>query len=275
MALRKIISLTEAEVKLLQGLLDAAKGRDLSTSEYHDGLWAHGEDQQAPEVYVAKPLDGTIPGMTLAEAGTGTGTGTSAECDAYDSPGSAECRVYEVVETEGCGYALMQVEEHDELVFNVGTTAINPGYNYIPVYRDKFGRWLTAGGSSVSAVRRYGILRSSLSPGGSCIIEEFEWTSASGTTGTVTYGYKQLCPIGRTYRAFDPAGEYAGIEDEAYVEWEIDTSTNAPSTWDDLDHLGFPLPDGAGEPTESEIATLRRITCIGFVFTSCAGAPVS
>lgn len=112
-----------------------------------------------------------------------------------------------------------------------------------------------------AAAIRYGLLRTDLEPGYSCIIEEREWT--------VIDEVKSLECNGKTFRAFDPLGEFYGNEDEACVTWIVDP--NGP-TADDLDELDITLPEGAGEPTETEVASLQRITCPGFE-CSCSNVP--
>lgn len=112
------------------------------------------------------------------------------------------------------------------------------------------------GASTKNLSVRYGILRTDLEAGGSCIIEEREWTLLSG-------GNKYLKCNGKTYRAFDPIGEFYGTADEACVEWFVDA--NGPSSGSNLDALNIDLPAGAPTPTETEIGSIRRITCPGFV----------
>jgi len=184
--------LTDAEIKMLQRLLDAAKLLDPSLKSAQDGLWSHGEDQSAPEVYVARPINGVIPAMTPASStGTGTGTGTAPECDIYDSPGYAECRIYEIIDTDNCGPALMEVEDHDEKVYNLSETEISTGGDYIPVMRDKFGKWLAvppSGGSPIKTI----CLTSTLAQG-------------QGQTATATDS-----DTGETYIIYDPHGEFYG-----------------------------------------------------------------
>ena len=107
-----------------------------------------------------------------------------------------------------------------------------------------------------SSTIRYGILRTVLAAGESCIIEERVWVTVDGV--------KSLECNGRTFRAFDPLGEMYGIAAEAGVTWLVDP--NGP-TADQLDDLSITLPEGAGIPTETEVASLQRITCVGFVST--------
>jgi hypothetical protein len=126
---------------------------------------------------------------------------------------------------------------------------------------------LDAPRAASSSVIRYGIIRTAFNQGKSCLVEEREYQTVDGV--------KSLVCTGRTYRAWHPAGEYYGIVDEACVTWVVDDSG---MTGDDLDDLGITLPDDADEPTETEIASIQTITCIGFVCecnaipeTSCYG----
>lgn len=115
--------------------------------------------------------------------------------------------------------------------------------------------WMIVEGGGPTLIR-YGLLRTVLAAGESCIIEERVWVTVDGV--------KSLECNGRTFRAFDPDGEMYGIADEAGVRWLVDP--NGP-TADQLDDLSITLPEGAGTPSETEVASLQRITCVGFVST--------
>jgi hypothetical protein len=114
------------------------------------------------------------------------------------------------------------------------------------------------GTTGVSGTIRYGILKTALDIGKSCIIEERTFQSDGS-----------LQCSGDTFRAYRPLGDYYGIADEACVTWLIDG--DGP-TADELDDLGITLPAGAPTPTEDDIASLQSITCVGFV-CECSNVP--
>jgi hypothetical protein len=120
----------------------------------------------------------------------------------------------------------------------------------------------SARGEAASAIR-YGILKTELTAGHSCLVEEREYQTVDGV--------KSLVCTGKTYRAWHPAGEYYGIANEACVTWVVDAGG---MTADDLDDIGVTLPGGAGEPTETDIASIQTITCVGFV-CECNKIPVT
>lgn len=207
MAKAKIVTLSESDVKLLQGLLTAAKTGKLRLEPRRDTLWSHGEDQSAPEVYVAKPVDGTIPPLTVSDTvGTGTGTGTAANCDVYDSPGYAQCYIYEVVDTTDCGQALIPIEDREETVYNLSMEEIDPDDGYIPVFRDKFGKWLT----------------SPVSGGGSDVVS---FCCGAFSQGASVMGAVEISDVagvnqGDAISVSDPAGEFYNTSGHGYG-WAI------------------------------------------------------
>lgn len=92
----------------------------------------------APEVYIARVQndpdtdeEGSIP--SLANAGTG---------EDYSHPGCAVCDIYKVVESESETYTwdLVPISDLSYPVFNISKSSI--GSTWIPVIRDKSGRWL-------------------------------------------------------------------------------------------------------------------------------------
>ena len=112
-----------------------------------------------------------------------------------------------------------------------------------------------SGGGGKSVTIRYGLLRSTLNMGMSCIIEERTWQGKGSG--------KDLKCTGKTYRAFDPLLEFTGIKNTSCVMWFVDP--NGPDKTA-LDALGITLPSdvNGGDPTETDIATIQRITCPDF-----------
>lgn len=208
MATQRILVLDEDDVAILRTLIEERKHKRPPRSHRSwDVLWNRGEDQSAPEVYVAKPVgdEKTIPGITKATVGTGTGTGTGtgvSDCDVFDAPGSTDCYIYQIVESEECGPLIMQIEEHTETVYNVGEDEITVGDGYVPIERDKFGKWLAVSGKGGSAKHlRKGILLTDLQRGigETCEIQE------------LLYDYLgRLCLRGEVFTAHDPFGEKEG-----------------------------------------------------------------
>lgn len=92
----------------------------------------------APEVYIARVGDTGISGLNDdADIGTAPGAG---------SPGSAECNIYQLLETG----ELEIIEGLTRTVYNLRATAISAN-TWILVVRDKFGRWISVDTSAVSA----------------------------------------------------------------------------------------------------------------------------
>lgn len=155
MAKRKLKTLTDKEIDLLQWAIDEARSArgitPLRTSV--DTFRDMDADQQAPEVYVAKPQSGSIPAMTAAGVGTGTGN-----ADDYDAPGEDYCDIYKITDDNAGEPSITQVNR-DVRVFNVSESEINAGDGYLVVKRDKFGRWLAeAGGSGGHTVIRFRVV---------------------------------------------------------------------------------------------------------------------
>lgn len=99
------------------------------------------EDPQAPEVYIALTPALGIPALVADENyGTGTGSGTGTLMGGANTPGSAECSIYRILQTEGVD-DLWAVPGVTRKVFNLSETAV-PGNRWVKVSRDKFGSWL-------------------------------------------------------------------------------------------------------------------------------------
>lgn len=122
--------LNESDRKAISEMLAKSKGRSVNTPR-----GAPGDDTEyAPEVYVVLTPSGGIPAMGAARPGTGS-TG--------DDPGSAECRVYQLISTGliYCGFSV--------LVYNLSDTAVR-GNDWYVATRDKFGTWYVPPGISSS-----------------------------------------------------------------------------------------------------------------------------
>jgi hypothetical protein len=123
--------LTDADKELIQDWLDWARRQSPT-------LTAGGPAPlgPAPEVYVAQAPAGGIPALTAGTGGAG------------DRPGTASCAVYRVLGT-ATAPELKAVYGLSRTVHNLATVAV-PGNSYVPVARDKFGKWLAvqAGGGT-------------------------------------------------------------------------------------------------------------------------------
>lgn len=124
------------DIVALQEIVRAVRSGRLNLGTRHDSerAWDAGEDHQAPETYIAIPQTGTgIP--ALEEVGTsGPGEG--------DIPGSEVCDIYRVVGNELRPVGLSKT------VYNVSSSIISG--SWIPVVRDKFGKWFAVvGGGSI------------------------------------------------------------------------------------------------------------------------------
>jgi len=125
--------LSSGDVAVLRRLIAWAEKQGLNTRGRFPRERQHAEndDHQAPEVYVAKTPAGGIDGLTLGDGGTGTG--------GYDEPGSATCDIYVIDETDTVPD--LRDMGKDVIVYNVSGVAV-PGSAYVPIVRDKSGRWL-------------------------------------------------------------------------------------------------------------------------------------
>lgn len=98
---------------------------------------------QTPEVYVARTPPGGIPALDAQ------GTGTSDD----DSPGSATCDLYRIVQDFGAGTGTaddgppsLRPTGRTKLVYNLSEAAVD-GDAWVLVVRDKFGNWVASGGA--------------------------------------------------------------------------------------------------------------------------------
>lgn len=196
MAKKTLRTLSDKDIDLLQWVIDEARslrGRALSRTPV-DFLRDMDADQQAPELYIAKPQEGSIPAMTPAETTTGTGTGTETASPEYDTPGEAYCDIYKITEDNDGNPAIIQVNR-EVRVFNVAASVIDPGNGYLVVNRDKFGRWL-AGASPGLALRWF------------CLTADLEQGSQNTATALDVDSQEMIT-------VYDPHGEFYGTAGES------------------------------------------------------------
>lgn len=124
----------------LDAILRAERERVRAGARSPQPNGADGEEQQAPEAYLARtPPDG-IP---ACEVGT-TGTGTAANSDPLDdAPGVAYCDVYRTAD-DAAGRYPVPVTGLAAKVYNWSPDAV-AGDQWVIVVRDKFGQWQLAG----------------------------------------------------------------------------------------------------------------------------------
>lgn len=131
------IILTPKDKRVLQELIRREKRQRGSIARPGPLELSH---PQSPEVFVALTPSGGIPALTES-----TDTGTA--FGALDAPGSAECQVYRLDESE----LLEAVDGLTHVVYNLSSESI-PGNKWILVIRDKFGTWFSnkflSGGAS-------------------------------------------------------------------------------------------------------------------------------
>lgn len=102
-------------------------------------------DQQAPEVYIARTPAGGIPALS---EGSDTGTGGVSLHD--DAPGYADCDIYCISDLSDPPL-MAKVEGLSKRVYNLSTVDVDE-FRWIQIHRDKFGRWLIATGGGVQDV---------------------------------------------------------------------------------------------------------------------------
>lgn len=119
--------LTEADRKLLDTLAEERR-KTVRGPRYEA---PEPQVYQAPETYVARTPTGGIPALTEVDGD-----------DSEDIPGSAECRIYQVIrDYEGQQPRLVYLPDEDRVVFNVNLEPIGAN-RWIVVTRHKMGHWL-------------------------------------------------------------------------------------------------------------------------------------
>lgn len=123
--------LTADDVRTLRELLDDFRSMRLNSQGRR--RVAPPVDYSAPEMYVAfTPSDG-IPAL-IQQNPPDFGPG--------DVPGFAVCQTYQVLETGGTIPQLWATTAHEYTVYNM-TLGTVPGGIWVPIWRDKWGKWWT------------------------------------------------------------------------------------------------------------------------------------
>lgn len=125
----KIYALTEAETLLLREMARDFRGRKTNKPIAESAEWGktYGEDSQAPETFIAKPVSSSIPALDE--------NGTTAEATA----GSGECEIYQIVND------VLEPTGIIKTVYNLSERAFRQ--KFIIITRDKFGKWIVVAGS--------------------------------------------------------------------------------------------------------------------------------
>lgn len=147
-------------VSLNQNLQQTPLQRPSSMGQFLDG-----DDSMAPEVYIALPPFGGIPGLTSVAAGTSSDNPPTEG----DRPGSALCTICKIVDG-----ALIEVTGLSRTVYNISEADITQ--DWIVIERDKFGNWVPVSFTASTSVNiKRGKLATTLSSG----------SRISPTTGTI------------------------------------------------------------------------------------------
>ena len=122
-----VFALSESDKRILQEVLTEMKqGRVNKPIENTTP-----QDLGSPEVYIALPPSGGIPALSPT-GGIGTATGSPAE--AGDTPGSAECDLYRILD------GTLRSTGKTKTVYNLSEKAITQ--IWISIRRTKFGLWV-------------------------------------------------------------------------------------------------------------------------------------
>lgn len=166
---RKIKIPSENDLKILQAGLDKLKRLPVSVGTGNssgDGI--DHQEHQAPETYIAISPEGGIPAL---------------EQDGADFiPGLAECTIYQLIYVDDIPN-LLEVTDFSKTVYNLSTIDIPEGF-WLPISRDKYGKWFAFPGLRSSNVFRKGTLEGVLSPGGSATMNVWAPSGGSGFAGT-------------------------------------------------------------------------------------------
>jgi len=166
-----LYGLTEADLRWLK--TNIAELREVVANRSRPGMessWSDREDHQAPESYVARPLD-SYANYYSNNLGTGTGgpdsllpalvpaTGTGSFD--YDVPGMAKCAIYRVIDDAFGNPTLRPLggagsEDHYQWVYNVTTQSATN--KFFPITRDKYGFWIPMLGGSSAEIIRFQVL---------------------------------------------------------------------------------------------------------------------
>ena len=121
-------------------------------------------DSDTTEVYIARTIEDGIPALT-PEPGDGP--------TPKDRPGEAICELYTILR-KSTNYELWPIPQLKQRVFNLTAEDI-PANEWVPIMRDKFGRWLAVrGGSGVAETGFWGRVIATNCTSGSFTIREQE-----------------------------------------------------------------------------------------------------
>lgn len=128
-----VYGMSENDARLFQEMVRWFKRHGAQTPR----TYVPQEDWLAPECYLVRTPAAGIPALSDVGTGTGTGTGTSTAQAADDlvEPGSATCQVFRVSASDLLVWAGFSIT-----VWNANPFII-PGWLFIKVTRDKFGKW--------------------------------------------------------------------------------------------------------------------------------------
>lgn len=180
MAEGKWFFLSEEDKRLIQWTIDFAKrqraGQRMDSPPPND-------DVHAAPIYIALAPAGGIPALIQA-----VGTGSSPD-GSGDTPGSAVCQIYQIIN----GQCQLLPNSKSETVYNLSNTAV-VGFTWVIAVKDRFGRWLAMPIlTSIQGLPLVGKVTANVSQGGMGHIAVFTATTGIGTgtssasdTGTIS-----------------------------------------------------------------------------------------
>lgn len=129
--------LSDSDIVILKALINKSDSLLNNGVSRSDGEFQAGQDQSAPDVYVALPPSTGIP--ACAFVGTSPGVG--------DQPGYADCQIFQLLHVYPSAPQLISTGVASQRVYNLSSTDI-PGDSWLTVQRTKDGVWLpvTGGG---------------------------------------------------------------------------------------------------------------------------------
>jgi hypothetical protein len=119
--------LTEAEIALLQKVIDRELGRPINAPQRPVPVF---DSPPAPDTYIAWPPSGGIPALTL--------TGDAGPDGGADLPGSATCDIYKIDTSDTP--ELVAISGLDKTVYNLSEMKVPQ--RWILVTRTKGGQWI-------------------------------------------------------------------------------------------------------------------------------------
>lgn len=135
----ELYALSESDVAILKQVVSEFKRRRKTATGRFPSERTHveGDDQMAPEVYVAE-VPGAIPGL-IVRGDTGTGAGD------LDYPGEAECQIYTIVEEDwdtgtDTPPRLQPMGDLTRRLYNISEQAVTSPWTL--AVRTKGGRWI-------------------------------------------------------------------------------------------------------------------------------------